>query len=151
MSEVLQPHGLQHTRLLCPSRSPRVYSNSRLLSQRCHPATSTSVAHFISCPQIFPASGSFPTSQLFASSGQSIGASTSAIVLPMNIQGWFLLRLTSLISLLSKKLSRVFSSTTVQRHRFFGTIPSLWSNSHIRTWCSFDCMDLCWQNYVPIF
>ena len=150
VSEILRPHGLQHTRLLCPSRSPGVYSNSCPLSQRCHPAISTSVAPFTSCPRFFPASRSFPVSQLFASGGQSIGASASAVVLPMNIQGWFLLKLTSLISFLSKKLSRVFSRTTVQRHRFFGAFPSLWSVFHICTWHSFDYMDLCLQNYVLV-
>ena len=96
--------------------------------------------HLILChlllllPSIFPASGSFPMSQFFASGGQSIGASASASVLPMYIQGWFPLGLTGLISLLSKGLSRVFSSTTVQRHQKFGAQPSLWSNSHICTW-----------------
>ena len=87
---------------------------------------------FSSCPQSFPAAESFPMSQLFTSGGQSIGASAS--VLPVNIQGWFPVRLTGLISLQSKGLSRVFSSTTVRKHKFFGTQPSLWSNSHIRTW-----------------
>ena len=92
----------------------------------CHP--------FSSCLQSFPASGSFPMSWLFASGGQSIGASASASVLPVNIQDWFHLGLTSLISLQSKGLSRVFSNTTVQKHKLFGTQPSLWSNSHIHTW-----------------
>ena len=87
-----------------------------------------------SCPQFFPASGSFPMSWLFPSGGQSIGASASASVLPMNIQDWFPLGLTGLISLLSNGLSKVFSNTTVQKHQFFGTRPSLWSNSHIPTW-----------------
>ena len=89
---------------------------------------------FSSCPQSFPSSGSFQMSQLFASNGQIIGASVLASVLPMNIQGWFLLGLTGLISLLPKELLRVFSSTTVQKHQFFGAQPSLWSNSHICTW-----------------
>ena len=92
----------------------------------CHP--------FLSCPQSFPASGSFPMNQLFTSGGQSIGASTSASILAMNIQDWFPLRLTDLISLLSKGLSRVFSNTTVQKHQFFGAQPSSQSNSHIHTW-----------------
>ena len=92
------------------------------------------VMPFSSCPQSFPASGSFPMSQFFTSGGQSIGASASASVLPMNIQGWFPLGLTALISLLSKALSRVFSNTTVQNHQFFGAQPPLWSNSHIHTW-----------------
>ena len=101
----LQPHGLQHFRLPCPSLSPRVCSNSCQLNQWCHPTISSSVAHF-SYPQYFSASGSFPVSWLFPSDGQSIGASASASILPMNIQGWFLLELTGLISLQSKGLSR---------------------------------------------
>ena len=112
---------LQHTRLPCPSPSPRVCSNSCPLIQWCHPTTSSSIAHFFFCPQSFPATGSFPASWLFTSGGQSIGASASASVLPMNIQGWFPLGLTGLIPLQSKGLSRVFSSTTVQEHQFFGT------------------------------
>ena len=87
-----------------------------------------------SCLQSFPASGSFPVSWLFASGDQSIGASDSASVLPVNIQGWFPLRLTDLISLLSKGLSRAFFNTTFQKHQFFNAQPSLWSNSHICTW-----------------
>ena len=105
---------LQHTRPPCSSPTPGVHPNSCPLSRWCHPTISSSVIHFSSCPQSFPASGSFPVNQLFTSGGQSIGASASALVLPMNIQGWFLLRLTGLISLLSKELSRVFSNTTVQ-------------------------------------
>ena len=127
-------HGLKHARLPCPLLSPRVCSNSCPLSQRCHPTISSSVAHFSSCPQPFSASGSFLRSRLIASSGQSIGASVSASILPMNIQGWFPLGLTGLIPLLSEGLSRVFSSTPVQKHQFFGTQPSLWSNCHIHTW-----------------
>ena len=99
-----------------------------------HPAISSSVNPFSSRPQSFPASGSFPVSQLLRSGGQSIGALASASVLPMNIQGWFPFRLTGLISLLSKGLSRVLFSTTLRKHQFFGTQPSLWSNSHIHTW-----------------
>ena len=98
------------------------------------PTTSSSVAPFSSCPQSFPASGSFPINQLFTSGGQSIGASALASVLPMNIQGWFPVGLTGLISLLSKGLSRVFSSTTIWKHYFFSAQPSLWSTSHIHTW-----------------
>jgi len=128
VSYFLRLHGLWHARLPCPSLSPWVCSNSYPLSQWCHP---TSVIPFSSCPQSFSASGSFPVSQLFASGGQSIGASASALVLPVNIQGWFPLGLTGWISLLSKGHSRVFSSTTVKKHPFFGTQPSLWSNSHI--------------------
>ena len=94
---------------------------------------SSSVTHF-ACPQSFPVSGSFPVSQLFTSGGQSIGASVSVSVLPMNIQCWLPLGLTGLSSMLSKELSRVFSRTRVQKHQFFGAQPSLWSTSHISTW-----------------
>ena len=128
MSDPLQSHGLQHARLPCLSQTPRVCSNSCPLSQWYNPTISISVTLF-SCPQSFPVSGSFLMSQLFTSGGQSIEASIS--VLPVNIQGLFPLGLTSLIFLLSKGLSRVFSSTTVQKHQFFGTQPSLWSNSYI--------------------
>jgi len=134
MSDSLQPHGLQHARLPCPSLSPGVSSNSHPLSWWCHPTISSSVVPFSFCLQSFPASGSFPVSQFFASGGQSTGASASLSVLPMNIQGWFPLGLTGVISLLTKGLSRVFSSTAVQKHQFFGAQPSLWSNSHIHTW-----------------
>ena len=118
---------------LCPSPTPRVYSNSYPLSQWCHPTISSFVVPF-SCLQPFPTSGSFPRNQLFASGGQSIGVSASASVLPMNIQYWFPLGLTGLISLQSKGLSRVFSNTTVQKHQFFGTQLSSQFNSHIHTW-----------------
>ena len=103
------------------------------LSQWCHPTILSFVTHFSSCPQSFPASGSFPMSQLFASGGQIIGISTSASVLPRSIQGWFPLGLTGLISLQFKRLLRVFSNTTIQKHQFFGAQHSLWSNSHIHT------------------
>ena len=119
VSNSLRPHGLQHARLPCPSPSSRVCSNSSPLSQWCHPTILSSIIRFSSCLQSFPASGSFLMSQVFGSGGQSIGA--SAAVLPMNIQGWFPLRWTGLISLLSKGLSRVFSSTTVRKLQFFGT------------------------------
>ena len=123
------------------------------LSQWCHPTISSSFAPFFSYPQSFLASGSFPVSQLFTSGGQSIRASAS--VLPMSIQGWFPLGLTGLISLLYKGLSRVFSSTTVQKHQFFSFQPSLWSNSHFvhDYWKnqSFDYMDLCQQSDVSAF
>ena len=132
-SNSLWPYGLQHTRLPCYSPSPGAFSNSRPLSWWCHPTISSSVTLF-SCPQSFPASGSFPVSGLFASSGQSFGASASAYVLLMNIQGWFPFGLTGLISLLSRGLSRAFSSTTIRKHQFFGAVLSLWSNSHICTW-----------------
>ena len=132
VSDSLWLHGLQHARLPCPSLSPGVCSNSCPLSGWCHPTISSSVALF-SCLQSFPVSESFPMNQLFISGGQSIGASASASVLPVNIQDLFPLGLTGFISLLSKGLSRVFSSTTVQKDQFFSTQPALWSNSHIRT------------------
>ena len=111
-------------------------SSLKLMSigQWCHPTMSSSVVCYSSCPQSFPASGSFQMSQFFISGDWSIGASASASVLPMNIRGWFPLILTGLISLQSKRLSRVFSSTIVQKHQFFSTQLSLWSNSHIHTW-----------------
>ena len=133
VSNSLRPGGLQQARLPCPSLSPRICSNLCLLSWWHHATISFSVALF-SCLQSFPASGSFPMSWLFASGGQSIGASALASVLPMNIKGWFPLGLTGWISLQSKGLSRIFSSTTVWKHQFFGAQSSLWSNSHICTW-----------------
>ena len=117
MPNSLQPHGLQHIRLPCPSLTPGSCSNSCPLSWWCHPTISSSIVPFSSCLQSFPASGSFPMSQLFASGGPSIGALAS--VLAMNIQGWFPLGLTDWVSLQSKGLSRVFSNTTVQKHEFF--------------------------------
>ena len=120
--------------VFCSPLSPRVCSNSCPLSLWCYLTISSSVVPFSSCPQSFPASGSFKMSQFFASDGQSIGVSASASVLPINIQGWFPLGLTGWISLLSKGLSRVFSNTTVWKHQFFGAQPSLRSNSHIHTW-----------------
>ena len=110
-----------------------VYSDSHPLIWWCHPTILSSVIPF-SCPQCFSASGSFPVSWFFASGGQSTGVSASASVLPMNIQDWFPLGLSGLISLLSRGLSRVFSSTTVRKHNFLGIQPSWWSNSHICTW-----------------
>ena len=133
MSDSLQSHGLQNARLSCPSPSPGACSNSCPLSRWCHLIISSSVVPF-SALQYFPASGSFPMSQLFKSGGQSIGASTSASVLPMNIQYLFPSGLTALISLLSKGPSRVFSYTTIQMHQSFSIQPSSWSNSHIHTW-----------------
>ena len=121
MSNSLWPHELQHARLPCPSLSSRVCSDSRPSSPWCHPTISSSVSLFSSCPQSFPASGSFPMSQLSASGGQSIVASASASFLPKNTQGWTPLEWTGLISLRSKGLSRVFFNTTVPKHRFFGT------------------------------
>ena len=153
MFNSLWTHDLQDARLPCPSLPPRVCSNSCPLSQWCHPTISSSVAPFSSCPQSFLASGSLPMSRFFASDGQSIGG--SALVLPMNIQGWFPLGLTRLISLLSKGLSRVLSSTTIGKHQFFGSQASFgptltfmhdyWENH------SFDNIDLCWQSDVSAF
>ena len=134
MSDSLWPHELQHARPPCPSPTPAVHPNSCPLSRRCHPAISSSVVPFSSRLQSFPASGSFPMSRLFTSCGQSVGASASASVLPMNIQDWFPLGWTGLISLMSKGLSRVFPNTTVEKHQFFGTQLFLWPNSHIHTW-----------------
>ena len=125
VSDSLRPHGLQHTRLPCPLAMPGAYSNSCPLSWWCHPTISSSVIPFSFCLQSFPASGSFQMSQFFALGGQSIRVSASASVLPMNIQDWFPLGWTSWISLLSKRLSRVFSNTTVQKHQFFSTQLSL--------------------------
>ena len=130
----LRPYESQHSRPPCPSPAPRVYSNSCPSSQWCHPAISSSVMPFSSCPQSLPASGSFPPSQLFAWVSQSTGVSASASVLPMNTQDWSPLGWTGWISLQSKALSRVFSKTTVQKHQFFGTQLSSQSNSHIHTW-----------------
>jgi len=142
-------------RLPCLSPTPGVYSNSCPLSRWCHPTISSSVVLFASRLQSFPASGSFPMSQLFASGGQSIGVSASASVLPMNIRGWFPLGLTALIFLQSKGLSRVFSNTTAQKHQFFCTQPlygptvtlihDYWKNYR------FDYTDLCWQSKVSTF
>ena len=129
VSDSLWSHGLQYARLTCPS--PGVCSNSCPLTRWCHPTISSFVVPF-SCLQSFPTSWSFPMSQLFTSGSWSIAASAS--VLPMNIQDWFPLGLTGLISLQSKGLSRVFSSTTVWKHQFFGAQPSLWSNPHIHSW-----------------
>ena len=128
--------GLQHARLPCPSLSPRVCSNSCPLSPWCHPTISSSVTHFSFCPLSFQVSGSLAVIQLFTSGSQNIGAwaSASSSVLAMNVQSWLPLGLTDLIPLLSKRLSRVLSSTTVKKHQFFVAQPSLWSNSHIHTW-----------------
>ena len=134
VSDSLWPHELQHARPPCPSRTPRVHPNPWPLCQWCHPTISSSVIPFSSCPQSFPASGTFSVSHLFISDDQNTGASSSASDLPVNIQGWSPLKLTSLISLLSKVLSGVFLSTTVQRHKFFGTLPSSQSSSHNCMW-----------------
>ena len=132
VSDSLWPHGLQHVRLPGPSLSPWVCSNSCPLSRWCDPIISSSIAPF-SCPQPFPASVSFPMSWLYTSGGQYWSLSFS--ISPSNEHsGWFPLGWTGLTSLLSKGLSRVFSSTTVWKQQFFGVQPSLWSNFHIRTW-----------------
>ena len=130
----LRPHESQHARPPCPSPTPGVYSDSCPLSQWCHPAISSSVAPFSSCPKSLPASGSFPMSQLFAWGGQSIRVSALASVPPMNTQGWSPLGWTGWISLQSKGLSRVFSNTIVLKHQFFSAQLSSQSNSHIHTW-----------------
>ena len=134
MSDSLWPHESQHERPPYPSPSPGVYPNSCPSSRWCHPAISSSVIPFFSCPQSLPASGSFPVSQLFAWGGQSIGVSASASVLPMNTQDWSPLGWTGWISLQSTGLSGVFSNTTVQKHQFFGSQLASLSNSHIHTW-----------------
>ena len=135
VSDFLRPYGLPHSRPPCPSPTPGVYPNSSCpLSQWCHPTISSSVVPFSSCPQSFPASGSFQMSQLFISGGQNIGVSALASVLPMNTQDWSPLGWTGWISLQFKGLSRVFSNTTVQKHQFFDAQPSSQSNSHIHTW-----------------
>ena len=130
----LRPHESQHARPPCPSPTPGVYSISYPLSRWCHPTISSSVVPFSSCPQSFPASGSFPMSQLFTWGGQSTGVSASASVLPMNTQDWPPLGWTGWISLQSKGLSRVFCNITVQKHQFFSAQLSSHSNSHIHTW-----------------
>ena len=134
MSDSLRPHELQHARPPCPSPTPGVHPNSYASSQWCHPAITSSVVPFSSCPQSLPESGSFPMSQLFTWGGQSIGISASASVLPMNTQDWSPLGWIGWISLQSEGLSRVFSSTTVQKHQFFGAQLSSQSNSRIHTW-----------------
>ena len=134
VSDSLRPHESQHARPLCPSPTPGVHSDSRPSSQWYHPAISFSVVPFSSCPQSLPASESFPMSQLFAWGGQSIGVSASASVLPTNTQDWSPLEWTGWISLQSKRLSRVFSNTTLQKHQFFSAQLSSQSNSHMHTW-----------------
>ena len=153
MSDSLWPHGLQRTRLPCPSPTPGAYSNSCPSSPWCHPTISSSVIPFYSCPQSFPASGSFQMSQFFASGGQSIGDSVSASVLPTNIQDWFSLGWTGWISLQSKGLSRVFSNTTVQKHL---RLPAFFivqlSHPYMTTGKTIVRPDeLCWQSNVSAF
>ena len=130
----LWPHESQHARPPCPSPSPGVHSNSHPSSRWCHPAISSAVVPFSSCPQSIPASESLPMSQLFAWRGQSTGVSALASFLPKNTQGWSPLEWTGWISLQTKGLSRVFSNTTVQKHQFFGAQLSSQSNSRIHTW-----------------
>ena len=150
MSNSLRPHELQHARPPCLSPSPRVHSNSRPSSRWCHPAISSSVVPFSSCPQSLPASESFPMTQIFAWGDQSTGVSSFIVIiiylftlqgvsasvsfLPKNTQGWFPLEWTGWISLQSKGPSRVFSNTTVQKHQFFRAQLSSQSDSHIHTW-----------------
>ena len=155
MSDYLWPHESQHTRPPRPSPTPGVYSNSCPSSQWCHPAISSSVVPFSSCSQSLPASGSFPTSQLFAWGGQNIELSASASVLPVNTQDLFPSGWTGRLTLQSKGLSRVFSNTTVQKHQFLAfsflhstTLTSIhdhWKNH------SLDQTDLCWQSNVSAF
>ena len=154
MSDSLQLHGLQQARPPCPSPTPRACSSSWPLSRWCHQTISSPVIPFSSCLQSFPASGSFPMSVLLIRWSKYWSFSFS--ISPSNeYQNWSPLGWTGWISLLSKGLSRVFSNTTVQRHQFFGSQLSLWSNSHIHTWPlrnhSFDSMDFCWQSNVSVF
>ena len=137
VSDSLWPYGLQDTRLPCPSPTPEACSNSCPSTQWCHPTISSSVVPF-SCLQSFPASGSFSGCQFFASGGRSIGISASASVHPMNIQDWFPLGLTGLLSLQSKGLSRVFSNTTIQNHQFFSAQLSLYIHADYWKNHSFD-------------
>ena len=134
VSDSLLPHESQHARSPCPSPTARVHSDSHPLSQWCHPAISSSVSPFSSCPQSLPASESFLVSQLFPWGGQSTGVSALASFPPKKSQGWSPSEWTGWISLQSKGLSRVFSNTTVQKHQFTGAQLSSQSNSHIHTW-----------------
>ena len=134
LSNPLWRHESQHTRPPCPPPTPGVHSDSHSLSQWCHPAMSSSVVPFSSCPQSLPASESFPMSQLFTWGGQSTGVAALASFLPKKSQGWSPSEWTGWMSLQSKGLSGVFSKTTVQKHQFFGAQPSSQSNSHIHTW-----------------
>ena len=134
MSDSLWPHELQHARPPCLSPSPEVFPSSCSLHRWCHPTTLSSDALVSFCPRSVLASGTFPMSCLRASDDQNIEASPLGSVFPVNIQDWSTLRLTGLISPLSKELPGVFSSTTLQRHKFFGVLPSLWSSFHNHTW-----------------
>ena len=149
---LLRPHESQHTRPPCPSPTPGVHPNPCPLSWWCHPTISSSLFPFSSCPQSFPASGPFHMSQLFTSGGQSIGASASTSVLPMNTQDWSPLGWTGWISLQSKRLSRVFSNTTVQKHQFFGVQLSSQSLTSIHDhWKNLNWTEPCWQSNVSGF
>ena len=134
LSDSLRPHESQHTRPPCPSPTPRVHSDSNPSHQWCHPAISSSVVPFSSCPQSLPALESFPMSQLFTWGGQSTEVSALASFLQKKFQGWSPSEWTGWISLQSKGLSRVFSNTTVRKHQFFTIQLSSQSNSHIHTW-----------------
>ena len=134
VSDSLWPHESQSTRPPCPSPIPGVHSDSHPSSQWCHPAISSSVVPFSSCPQSFPASETFPMSQLFAWGGQSTGVSAWASFLPKKSQGWSPSQWTGWLSFQAKGLSRVFSNTTVQKHQFFSAQLSSQSNSKIHTW-----------------
>ena len=155
MSDSLWPHESQRTRPPCPSQTPGIYSNTCPLSWWFHPAISSSVVPFSSCPQSLPASGSFPMSQLFAWGGQSIGVSASASVFPMNTQDWSALGWTGWISLQSKGLSRVFSNTTVQSIN--SSVLSFLHSPTLTSICdhwknhSLDQTDLCWQSNISAF
>ena len=156
ISYSLRPHEPQHARPPCPSLTPRVNPNPCPLSRWCHSTISSSVVPFSSCPQSFPPSASFQMRQLFTSGSQSIGISASISVLPMNTQDWSPWGWISWISLQSKGLSRVFSNTTVRKHQFFHTQPSLCfkiSNPYMTNWKSrsSDYTDLCWHSDVSAF
>ena len=159
VSDSLQPHGLQHTRSSCPSPFPRVCPSSCSLHQWCHLAISFSDTLFSFCHQSFPASGTYPMSHLCTSDDQNTGVSASASGQSMinwsTLEGWSPSRLTGLSSLLSKGLSKVFSSSTVRRHQFFGALPSLRSSlhNHHDHWedHSLDYMKLCQQSNVSAF
>ena len=148
VSDSLRPHESQHARPPCPSPTPRVHSDSRPSSQWCHPAISSSVVPFFSCPQSLPASQSFPMSQLFTCGGQSTGVSALVSFLPKKSQGWSPSEWTGWISLQSKGLLKVFSNTTVQNHQFFGAQLSSQSNSYIHTWPLEKTIDLTRWTFV---
>ena len=151
VSDSLWPHELQHATPPCPSPTPRVHSDSGPLSRWYHPAISSSVVPFSSCPQSLPASESFPISQLFPWGGQSTGVSALASFLPMNTQDWSPLGWTDWISLQSKGLSGVFSNTTVQKHHLSLHSPTLTSIHDHRKNYSLDYTNLCWQSNVSAF